>query len=168
MPISRRTALFGLGAAAGATALGWSTVGLAAAPTDRRLVVVVLRGGLDGLHALPAHGDPHYESARGRMALPSPSGAEGVIDLDGTFGLHPALSPLKPLWDAGQLGDPEALIGMREIVVSQGYTSGNLPVAHFGLGDVDLVDLRVTRADGTELVMTDVAANAHLRVGSDC
>lgn len=86
----RRGFLQGLGAVAG---LAGTSVAYASAPTASRLVVVVLRGGLDGLAALPAHGDPAYASARGTLALPT----EDVLDLDGTFGMHPALSALQPL-----------------------------------------------------------------------
>lgn len=65
-----------------------------------RLVLVLLRGGLDGLHLLPPHGDPDYARARGDLAIRP---ADGLIDLDGTFGLHPALSALVPAWRAGEL-----------------------------------------------------------------
>lgn len=94
--MDRRTLLFGMGAAA-AAALA-PRVALASAETDARLVLVVLRGGLDGLAAVPAHGDPHHREARGSAAV-----TEGVVDLDGTFGLHPALAPTKALWDAREL-----------------------------------------------------------------
>lgn len=70
-----------------------------AAPGDRRLVVIVLRGGMDGLHAVPPLGDPGYASARGGLALKD----EGVLHLDSTFALHPALAPLQPLWQAREL-----------------------------------------------------------------
>lgn len=68
-----------------------------------RLIVVILRGGLDGLGAVPAYGDPHYARARGAMALPKPGRDEGILNLDGLFGLHPSLAPVLPLWEAGQL-----------------------------------------------------------------
>ena len=97
MSITRRTALTGLLASAAFTA--WSTPGRASSRSDRRLVVILLRGGLDGLHAVPAIGDPDYAAARGRVALPSSE----VLELDGLFGLHPALAPLMPLWNARQL-----------------------------------------------------------------
>ncbi len=68
-----------------------------AGPTDERLVVVLLRGGLDGLDAVPPIGDPDYETIRGRLAL------DDALDLDGFFGLNPALAELMPLWKAGEL-----------------------------------------------------------------
>jgi len=48
-------------------------------------------------------GDSEYYNLRGGIALPRPGQAGGVVNLDGTFGLHPALAPLKPLWDEGRL-----------------------------------------------------------------
>src|SRR5262245_59516375 len=74
----------------------------AATPDDRRLVVVILRGALDGLAAVPPHGDKDYASVRGALALET-SGAGAVHDLDGFFGLNPALTNLKTLYDAKQL-----------------------------------------------------------------
>jgi uncharacterized protein (DUF1501 family) len=69
----------------------------AALPDDRRFIVIILRGGLDGLAAVPAHGDPDYASLRGALALPQ-SGPGAPIDLDGLFGLHPSLHNLADMW----------------------------------------------------------------------
>ena len=74
----------------------------AATPDDRRLVVVILRGALDGLAAVPPHGDKDYASVRGALALET-SGTSALHDLDGFFGLHPALTNMKGLYDARQL-----------------------------------------------------------------
>src|ERR1700733_9372940 len=74
----------------------------ASVPTDRRLVVVILRGALDGLAAVPPHGDKDYAGVRGALALQT-SGTGAVHDLDGFFGLNPALTNLKTLYDAKQL-----------------------------------------------------------------
>ena len=94
--IDRRRLLFGLGAL---SLVGIHRVAAAKAPGDARLVVVLLRGGLDGLAAVPPVGDPAYAAARGGLALP----ADAVTKLDGTFGLHPALASLVPLWQRGDL-----------------------------------------------------------------
>ncbi|MGH6871291.1 MAG: DUF1501 domain-containing protein [Rhizomicrobium sp.] len=74
----------------------------ASVPTDRRFVAIILRGALDGLAAAPPHGDPDYRSVRGALALDT-TGATALHDLDGHFGLHPALANLKAMWDAKEL-----------------------------------------------------------------
>lgn len=78
---------------------GERPVAPAAAGTPGRLVVVFLRGGMDGLTAVAPVSDPRYHDLRPTIAL-----AEGeALGLDATFGMHPALAPLKPLYDAGRL-----------------------------------------------------------------
>jgi uncharacterized protein (DUF1501 family) len=68
------------------------------------LVVVFQRGGMDGLNAVIPFKDRSYYSLRPSIAVPEPaSGAEKAIDLDGFYGLHPALALLKPLFDKGRL-----------------------------------------------------------------
>jgi uncharacterized protein (DUF1501 family) len=100
--LSRRDVLRALGV--GGVALGLPGLSFAAAEGDARLLVVLLRGGLDGLGAVPPYGDPDYQSARGSMALAEPGTSDtGVVDLDGFFGLHPALAPLMPMWEAKEL-----------------------------------------------------------------
>lgn len=68
----------------------------------RRLVAIVLTGGADGLNIVVPHADRDYYARRPSIAVPR-SGPGGVIDLDGRFGLHPALAPLEPLYLAGTL-----------------------------------------------------------------
>ena len=63
------------------------------------LVCLFQRGAVDGLSMVVPHGDAIYYRERPRIAVPRSE----VIDLDGHFGLHPRLTPLKPLWDAGAL-----------------------------------------------------------------
>ena len=77
---------------------------LAAAPGDNRLVVIVLRGAMDGLAAFPPLGDPALAAMRPRLAATA-----GVQELDDRFGLHPALAPLMPLWRRGQLAVAQAV-----------------------------------------------------------
>ena len=76
------------------------------------LVCIFLRGAVDGLSMVVPHGDADYYKLRtvgpGGIAL-ARTGAEGVLDLDGTFGFHPALAPLKPLFDAGHLAPIQAV-----------------------------------------------------------
>jgi uncharacterized protein (DUF1501 family) len=75
---------------------------LAAAATnpDARLVLVILRGGLDGLAAVPPYAEPAYAQLRGPIALAAPGSDGGVLDLDGTFGLHPVLTNLHAMYRA--------------------------------------------------------------------
>jgi uncharacterized protein (DUF1501 family) len=63
------------------------------------LVVLSLRGGFDGLSAVVPHGDPDYYKARPTIGVPKAK----LIGGDAMFGLHPALAPLLPLWQGGQL-----------------------------------------------------------------
>lgn len=68
------------------------------------LVVVFQRGGMDGLNAVIPFKDRVYYSLRPSIAIPEPaSEEERAIDLDGFYGLHPALAALKPLFDKGHL-----------------------------------------------------------------
>lgn len=107
----RRSLLKHAGAAAGLSlaSVGLTTrlaLGATAAQgtrTDKRFVLVFLRGGLDGLHAVIPHGDGHYRDLRPTLALPDPGEAGGVLDLDGQFGLHPALAPLHTLYRSDEL-----------------------------------------------------------------
>ena len=78
----------------------------AAAAADRsrrRLVVVFLRGAVDGLNVVVPHGEAAYYDARPTIAIGRIEGEGGVRDLDGFFGLHPALAPIMPLWSEGTL-----------------------------------------------------------------
>lgn len=91
-----------------ATALTLSVPGIfatrvsMAAPAvgNQRLVVVLMRGALDGLAAVPPVGDPHYAALRGELALTNLSGA---IPLDDLFALHPSLTFLGEQWRDKQL-----------------------------------------------------------------
>jgi len=69
------------------------------ARTDRRLVVIVLRGGMDGLWAVPAIGDPDFASARGELALYH----QPPLQLDDLHALHPALDGLQRLYARQEL-----------------------------------------------------------------
>ena len=92
-----------LGCSAAASPL-LTPVVFAAAPWDTRLVVIVLRGAMDGLDAIQPRGDPDYAALRPGLAA-----VEGVQALDGFWGLHPGLATLMPLWQAGQFGAVQAV-----------------------------------------------------------
>ncbi|MBI4673559.1 MAG: DUF1501 domain-containing protein [Chloroflexi bacterium] len=70
--------------------------------THDLVVVVFLRGGADGLNIVVPHGDRDYYGNRDALAIAQPKARDdaSAIDLDGFFGLHPKLRPLKELWDA--------------------------------------------------------------------
>jgi uncharacterized protein (DUF1501 family) len=78
----------------------------------KTLICIFQRGAVDGLSMVVPHGDPDYYRLRavgaGGIALPR-TGAERVLDLDGTFGLHPALAPLKEIYDGGHLAPIHAV-----------------------------------------------------------
>src|SRR5665213_3769467 len=105
MPISRRIflrdsaiAMVGVGTAP----LWLQRAALAQENTGRRkkiLVAIFQRGAADGLNIVIPHGEQRYYDLRPTIAIPRTE----VIDLDGMFGLHPSLAPLKPLWDNHQL-----------------------------------------------------------------
>ena len=101
--LSRRLFLTGLAGAGLGAALGMPGLSFATIPGNARFVLVILRGGMDGLAAFPPYADPHYRSARGKLALAAPGEENGVLDLDGQFGMHPALSPLHPFFQKQEL-----------------------------------------------------------------
>jgi uncharacterized protein (DUF1501 family) len=68
-----------------------------------RLVVVILRGALDGLAAVPPYGDPDYAGLHRELAIAAPGAEGGALRLDDTFGLHPSLSFLHQRYSAGEL-----------------------------------------------------------------
>jgi uncharacterized protein (DUF1501 family) len=84
------------------------------APKGKTLICLFQRGAADALNIVVPHGDKSYYSLRPSIAIPRPGGlargisAETAIDLDGFFGLHPALAPFKPLYDRGILAPVHA------------------------------------------------------------
>jgi uncharacterized protein (DUF1501 family) len=82
----------------------WQRPTFAAADTESRLVVVILRGALDGLAAVPPIKDPDYASVRGALAFSSSAGAQdAALPLDDLFALNPALTGLHESYRAGEL-----------------------------------------------------------------
>lgn len=108
MHLSRRTALLGLTAA---FALGRTSLALANAPGEKRLVVVLLRGALDGMAAVVPYGDPDLVRVRPTLILPEPGQPNGLLDLGGFYGLNPALEGMHGLYKAGQLLPVHAVAG---------------------------------------------------------
>lgn len=75
-----------------------------AATTDPRLLVVVLRGGADGLSIVAPYGDPAYAKARGELAMTKAQ----LTVADSVFGLHPALKNFGAMFKAGEAGAIQA------------------------------------------------------------
>lgn len=77
----------------------WVAKGIAETISDRKkLIVIMLRGAVDGLNVVVPHQDADYYEARPTLAIPAPGEPDGAIDLDGHFGLNPVLADLMPLW----------------------------------------------------------------------
>jgi X-X-X-Leu-X-X-Gly heptad repeat protein len=74
-----------------------------AAPPDRRFVLIILRGAMDGLGAVPPLADPDYATLRAKLALGTPAAPNGAVPLDARFWLHPALAPLLPLYQRREM-----------------------------------------------------------------
>ena len=105
-------------------------VALASGPWDNRLVVIVLRGAMDGLDAVRPLGDPDYAGLRPTL------NAGDALPLSNFWGLHPGLAPLLPLWQAGQMGVVHA--------VSTPYRDGR---SHFD--GQDILEAGTLRLDGS-------------------
>ena len=99
LKVGRREALLGLTAA---FTIGRSSLAMARAPGEKRFVVVLLRGAMDGLSAVQPYGDANFAGLRGALALPGPGSQGGVLDLGGRFGLHPALTKLHAMYASGE------------------------------------------------------------------
>jgi uncharacterized protein (DUF1501 family) len=98
----------------------------ASAQVNRDVIVsIFLRGGIDGLTALPPLGDARYAALRPNLALRAPGSASGLaaLELNGFFGLHPSAAPLKTLYAAGKLA----------VVCATGVTSPSR--SHFDMQD---------------------------------
>ena len=107
-----RTSAIGLGLVG---APHWLLRMAAQAKSGRKVLVAIFqRGAADGLNVVVPFFEPRYYQVRPSIAIPQPGRPNGGIDLDGRFALHPALQPLKGLWDSKQLaiihaaGSPDA------------------------------------------------------------
>jgi uncharacterized protein (DUF1501 family) len=89
-----------------------------------RFVLVILRGALDGLAAVPPYGDPDYAHLRGDVALRAPGAAGGALALNGFFGLHPSLGFMAQCYSA------------RELIVLHALASPYRERSHFDGQDV--------------------------------
>jgi uncharacterized protein (DUF1501 family) len=103
-----------LGGTAALFSFGSDAWAVAAEGGSRRLIVILLRGAIDGLNVVIPYTEEAYYRERSSIAIAPPGKPDGALALDGHFGLHPALASLMPLWTAGQLafvhaaGSPDA------------------------------------------------------------
>lgn len=116
-PLLSRRALLAAGAGLSVAFMGRSA---AAQVTGRKLVVVICRGGMDGLSVSPPIGDPDYAGLRRGIAIP----AEAALRLDGTFGLHPSLAAI------------HAMAGLGEARIVPAMASPDRARSHFEAQDV--------------------------------
>jgi uncharacterized protein (DUF1501 family) len=79
---------------------GWTFSNGKEDPSGQKLIVVLLRGGVDGLNVVAPYGDNRYQQIRPTIGM---SRSSGLIDLDGYWGMHPALAPLQPLFKSKSL-----------------------------------------------------------------
>jgi uncharacterized protein (DUF1501 family) len=97
----RREFLKGIGG--GVLAASLPGISFARAETESRLVVMIMRGAVDGLAMLAPYGEPAYAGLRGELSLASPGVDGGLLKLDGLFGLHPSFTNLYELYQKRQL-----------------------------------------------------------------
>jgi uncharacterized protein (DUF1501 family) len=121
--LDRRTFLTTASLAAGG-ALLTSRVAFAGAGGNSRLVIVILRGALDGLSAVPPYGDADYARLRRELAIAAPGSTRGALRLDDTFGLHPSMTFMHESYKA------------REAVVFHAIASPYRERSHFDAQDV--------------------------------
>src|SRR5215475_12008673 len=101
---SSALAVAGLGVAP-----SWLLRAAAQGENKRKILVAIFqRGAADGLNIVVPFFEKRYYDGRPTIAVAPPGKPNGAIDLDGRFGLHPSLQPLKGLWDSGQLAIVEA------------------------------------------------------------
>lgn len=145
MTPNRRQFLLQAGALVAAPAIvGLPLAGLpfaaeAASDRNRVLVLVELAGGNDSLNMVPPYADPSYQRLRSRLAITR----DQVLQLDEHMGLHPAFAPLKPAWQAGNMG----------VVLGVGYPRPNR--SHFRS-----IDIWETGSDSDRYLSTGWLARA--------
>ena len=97
--LTRRGLIKGIGAL-GCSAAAFpltTSVTFASAPWDNRLIVIILRGAMDGVDVVRPLGDPALNTLR-------PDLANDSLPLDGYYGAHPGLKPLMGLWNSQEIG----------------------------------------------------------------
>jgi len=109
--LSRRLFLRGSAVVMAGTGVApaWLARAAAGAPGKKKILVAIFqRGAADGLNIVVPFSEKRYYEMRPAIGIAAPGGQNTAIDLDGRFGLNPALEPLKALWDRKQLAIVEA------------------------------------------------------------
>src|SRR6516162_2552560 len=91
------------GAAAGLIVLGRDAWAATTEGSEKRLIVILLRGAVDGLSVVIPFAEEAYYQERRSIAIAPPGKPDGALALDQHFGLHPALASLMPLWSGRKL-----------------------------------------------------------------
>ncbi len=99
----RRAALLGAAGVVMLSPTAWAARLPRSDTSRKRLVVVFMRGAVDGLNVVVPYGEANYYDSRPTLAIARAGGEGSVVDLDGFFGLHPALATLAPRWRDGTL-----------------------------------------------------------------
>jgi uncharacterized protein (DUF1501 family) len=102
LPMKRRQFLKGAALTTGG-ALLTTRLSFAGPGGESRLIVVIMRGAVDGLAAVPPYGDPDYARLRGGLAIAAPGSTDGALPLNNLFGLHPQMAFLHESYAAGEL-----------------------------------------------------------------
>ncbi len=105
---TRRATLLGL---TSVITLGRVSLAVAEAATEQRFVVVILRGAMDGLSAVVPYGDPGLAELRPELLPPMPGQDQGLLELGGMYGLHPALARSHDMFKANELLVVHAVAG---------------------------------------------------------
>jgi uncharacterized protein (DUF1501 family) len=108
MEFNRRTTLLGLAAFAATSRI---KLALADTPGDKRFVVVLLRGALDGMSSVVPYGDANLAGLRAPLIPPAPGQPGGMYDLGGFYGLNPALPGMYAMYQAGEMSAVHAVAG---------------------------------------------------------
>src|SRR5580700_6810177 len=101
--LMQRRGFLRAGALAVGGALLTTRLSFAGSGGDSRLIVIIMRGAVDGLAAVPPYGDPDYARLRGSLAIAPPGATDGALRLDSVFGLHPQFRFLQESFVAGEL-----------------------------------------------------------------
>src|SRR5689334_3517268 len=99
----RRAAALGAAGIVMLSPAAWAARAFGGDSSRKRLVVVFMRGAVDGLNVVVPYGESNYYDARPTLAIARAGGDGALLDLDGFFGLNPALVPLEPQWRDGTL-----------------------------------------------------------------